>query len=92
MPTRALNINPTPFRTAGMPYAGVVGGNAGGFNTRGSGPRGPSMMTQANEVFAMIDEDCARYLEKDFLTCLEKIGNFAVEYAQMRTREEKAKA
>lgn len=92
VPIKAPNRNPTAFRTPGMSYAGVVGGNTSGFDTRGSGPRGPNMMMRSNEAFAMIDEDCERYLGKDFFTCLEKVGNFAVEYAQLRTREEKTKA
>lgn len=78
------------YRTKGTTYAAAMGPNLQPSKYGRSG--GAGSRSKAGELFCKIDSDCVKYLGKDIVTCMDKIGDFAEEYSRIKGASEKTRA
>lgn len=89
------NVLPTRMATSfrnGVSYANVVDNNRSEIPRNIIRNKGPGLRMRASEMFEKINADCAKYLGKDFVSCMEKIGDFAEEYSRITDGGEKTRA
>lgn len=80
------------FKMSGTTYANALGGNANKNTLNKSQNVRPNQRPRANEVFGRIESDCVKYLGKDIVTCMDRIGDFAEEYSSYTSGADKTRA
>lgn len=51
-----------------------------------------SLDQQIKQSMSAFDSDCKKFFGKDFYTCMQKVGEFASKYRQLKTEKEKSQA
>lgn len=82
-------------RVPGLSYAGAARQNSsnslGAPAHRHDSAHGVSMAS-AMTTFELINNDCKRFLGRDIMSCLQRVGNFANDYGKLRDNGEKSSA